>query len=619
MKRGISVFFILLALSSCTEFDPSISGSRPGAYGPKVVFRAATEVPAGPETKVYADENMKVLWNAEDRISIFNMTTFNSRFQFMGEDGDTAGEFEDVTLGEVEEGEALDYVYAVYPYHKTHTIDSRGVLTVSLLAQQTWKEHSFGRRANTMVAVTDANFLAFRNVGGYLSLRLYGEGLSVSKITIQGNNGEKIAGKAAITCLPGGTPSVTMDDTATESITLVCDPPVKLGSTADQYTDFWFVIPPVTFTKGFTITVVDGRGGTFTKKTTKSFTVNRNQLDWMNPLKVVPDYTDAFVEFDDEAFRAYCIEHFDKDGDGEVSIRVEADTVKRIEVNTETIASLKGLESFPGLTSLTCKSEDNQGLLESLDVSGNPKLSTLICSGNQLTALDLSQNTALGFLWCSNNALTELDLTNNSSLSSLYCDSNRLAALTVKGKASLRRIVCSNNQLTELNLTENPALYSVYCENNRLTTLDLSDLPALSSLNCDNNSLVSLNIRNNAALGFLYCGDNQLASLDVSNNVALKTFNCSSNLLSSLDISKNTALTTLFCYQNQLTSLDVSKNTLLEGLYCGDNQLTSLDVSNNLALTSLYCYSNPMTTLYLKTGQTIADLTKPYTTTIEYK
>ena len=618
MKRFLLLASALLLLASCTD-ELELLMTRSDLERNTVVFHASTEGPAAPVTKVYADEKMKVLWNAEDRISLFNQTTFNSRFQFMGDDGDTAGEFEDVTLGEVEEGEALDHVYAIYPYHKTHAIDKQGVMTVSLLAQQTWKEHSFGRRANTMVAVTDENFLAFKNVGGYLSLRLYGEDISVHKITIQGNDGEKIAGEASITCPLGGTPSVTMDDTATETITLVCDPCVKLGSTADQYTDFWFVIPPVTFTEGFTVTVVDGRGGTFTKKTTKSFTVKRNHLDWMNPLKVVPDYTDAFIEFDDEAFKAYCIEHFDRDGDGEVSIRVEADTVKRIEVNPEIIASLKGLEHFPNLISLVCKSTENQGLLKSLDVSGNPKLSTLICSGNQLTALDLSHNTALDALWCENNALTELDLTKNPSLTLLECDSNCLTTLTINGKASLRRITCSDNQLTELNLTDNPSLKSLKCTKNRLTGLDLSGLSALEHLYCSDNELVSLNVRSNAALLFLSCDDNQLTSLDISQNVLLDGLLCANNQLTSLDLSQNTALTTVFCYQNLLTSLDVSKNTLLKDLYCSNNQLTSLDVSNNLALKVLSCYANPMATLYMKTGQTIADLSKPGTTIIEYK
>lgn len=42
-----------------------------------------------------------------------------------------------------------------------------------------------------MTAITDDYFFAFKNVGGYLSLRLYGDNVSVSRITIKGNNGEK--------------------------------------------------------------------------------------------------------------------------------------------------------------------------------------------------------------------------------------------------------------------------------------------------------------------------------------------------------------------------------------------------------------------------------------------
>ena len=160
-----------------------------------------------------------------------------------------------------------------------------------LPAQQAYKSHSFGVGANTMATVTDNNFLAFKNVGGYLSLRLYGDNVSVSQITIQGNNGDKIAGKASISMPLGGTPTVTMDASATDAISIVCDPVVKIGATAETYTDFWFVIPPVTFEKGFTITVTDEKGWTFTKSTSRSFTVTRNQLDWMNALKVVTELT----------------------------------------------------------------------------------------------------------------------------------------------------------------------------------------------------------------------------------------------------------------------------------------------------------------------------------------
>ncbi len=255
----------------------------------KPAFQASVEGCGTPDTKVYADENMKVLWNADDRISIFNLNTFNGEFAFDGDDGDTAGGFEPV--GDEGSGADIDYVYAAYPYRAETSFVTDGVLTMMLPAEQAYKAHSFGIGANTMMAVTDGQFLAFKNVGGYLSLRLYGDDVSVSRIVIQGNNGEKIAGKSAITMPLGGMPTVTMDRSATDAVSVVCDPPVKIGASATDYTEFWFVIPPVTFEKGFTITIMDVAGGTFTKSTSRSFTVYRNQLDWMYALKVEPEYS----------------------------------------------------------------------------------------------------------------------------------------------------------------------------------------------------------------------------------------------------------------------------------------------------------------------------------------
>ncbi len=389
MKRILLLVGALFLLISCTdELDQMINDSRSGAHGPMVVFQASTEGPISPQTKVYADENMKVLWNADDRISIFNMTTGNAQYAFTGDDGDTAGGFE--WVNEADGGEDIDYVYAVYPYKANTTVSTDGAITMTLPAEQSYKAHSFGIGANTMVAVTDGTFLAFKNVGGYLSLRFYGDDISVRRIMIRGNNGEKISGEGAIVMPFGGTPTVTMDEDATDVVSIVCDPAVKLGNSAENYTDFWFVIPPVTFTSGFKITVIDDQGGVFTKSTSKSFTVSRNTLDWMNALKVVPDYDNVNIEFEDDNFKAYCVANFDYNNDGEIS-EVEVADEKTIDVCTDEIWSIKGVEFFASLENLTCKgskigtkgSDDAYaGQLESIDVSKNVHLKKLDCSGN---------------------------------------------------------------------------------------------------------------------------------------------------------------------------------------------------------------------------------------------
>ena len=292
MKRILLLMLLPLVLFSCTaEMEPlSAVDESPS------VFKATFEGCGAPATKVFADETRKMAWNADDRITIFNKTTYNYQYKFLGEDGATSGEFEKQPVSGFITGGNVDHYFAVYPYAKANKLNNSGVLTVTLPSEQTWKEHSFGIGANTMVAASDDDFLAFKNVGGYLSIRLLGENVTVSRLTLIGNNSEKIAGKAEVTITPGGTPTTKMADTATEQIDLVCDPPMELSTT--KYTEFWFVIPPVTFTNGFSVDVLatscqeieDGEYEYIEYErvlsTYDEFTITRSQLDWMSPVLI---------------------------------------------------------------------------------------------------------------------------------------------------------------------------------------------------------------------------------------------------------------------------------------------------------------------------------------------
>ena len=229
--------------------------------------------------------------------------------------------------------------------------------------------------------------------------------------------------------------------------------------------------------------------------------------------------------------------------------------------------------------------------------------SVLTANINTVTNLDVnSQNiydltgiedfTALSGLFCYNNQLTSLDVSNNTALSLFYCDNNQLTNLDLSQNTALSKLVCNDNQLDSLDVSQNTALHMLYCWNNQLTTLDLSGATALSSLWCQNNQLDSLDVSQNTALQYLYCNYNQLDSLNVSNNTALIYLYCYSNQLTSLDVSQNTALKILACYNNQLTTLNVSNNPDLLSLRCENNQLTTLDVRNgnnqNISTTSYY-------------------------------
>jgi len=282
--RGALAVFLGLALSSCqsreTDFvDQPETGDAPEFY-------AAIEQPS--DTKVYADESLMVLWHADDRVSIFNKYTYNNQYAFQGETGANAGVFKKVPSEDFVTGNALPAIYAIYPYAEGTTISNSCEISLTLPSEQPYAELNFGRGANTMVSATEGNDLLFKNLCGYLAVKLYGDGVSVASVSLKGNNGEKLAGKAVVTAPLDGDPVVALAEDAGTEIWVNCASAVSLGATEDAYTEFWFVIPPTTFSQGFTLTVRDNQGGTFVKRTDKYVTIERNHLSRMSPVQVTP-------------------------------------------------------------------------------------------------------------------------------------------------------------------------------------------------------------------------------------------------------------------------------------------------------------------------------------------
>ena len=282
MRRIILYIGIVAALiSSCSIQEENIKTHQPD----EVIFYASFEQPAEC-TRVYANEDLLLRWTADDRVSIFDKNTYNQQYKFDGNTGDNAGEFSIVSGASFVTGNDIPHVVSVYPYHIDTKISEDEVLSLTLPAEQHYAHNTFGLDANTMVSVSLDNFLQFKNVGGYLRVSLYGEGVFVSSVTLKGNSGEKLAGEATLTMPLEGSPAITLANDATDEITLVCDTPVELGASSEESVDFWFVVPPVEFSRGFTISVTQTTGGVFKKSTSNSITIERNRLSKMSLVEV---------------------------------------------------------------------------------------------------------------------------------------------------------------------------------------------------------------------------------------------------------------------------------------------------------------------------------------------
>jgi len=285
MRSKLTLFTLwaVLAVPVSCQVE-ALEGPQPETPSVKTFYAVIGEE-AG--TRVYADDALRVLWDADDRVSIFDRYTLNEEYRFTGETGANAGWFEQVPYDAFVTGNPLDLVYSVYPFRKSTAIDNDGLLSVELPAEQVYRKDSFGRESNTMVSVTEDSRLQFRNACGYLVLKLYGELLGVSSITLRGNGDEPLAGKASVAMGPDGVPSVKMAEGAQSAVTLVCKEPVTLGATPEEAVAFWFAIPPTTFKQGFSVEVKGSKGESIVRKTEKAVEVPRNLRVSMAPVSLV--------------------------------------------------------------------------------------------------------------------------------------------------------------------------------------------------------------------------------------------------------------------------------------------------------------------------------------------
>lgn len=100
--------------------------------------------------------------------------------------------------------------------------------------------------------------------------------------------------------------------------------------------------------------------------------------------------------FPDELFRSYILKSFDQNGDGSLSAEERNSVIAIIVPEDTALTSLKGIEYFPLLQSLTIT---NSGVTE-IDLSSNKNLTYVDCGSSPIVNIILPENT---FLNCQMN------------------------------------------------------------------------------------------------------------------------------------------------------------------------------------------------------------------------
>ena len=542
-----------------------------------------------------ADGVYKTIWSSDDAIAVFSGSNAASEFKLTSGANTNTAEFEG--------NAASDNMVAIYPYS---IVKGRtgSTISVTLPEVQEYVSGNIPQGAYPMAAVSDGAVLPFYNLCSVLRLRMFGE-LTVKSITFTPNDAStKASGNATVNAADK---MLTMSSDAEATVKLNCANGVKLTRTS---TDFLMVVPAQKYTGGFTITINTDQGAVV-KAVKSDVTLSRSVLYPIKAFECKIEQSKDNIVFEDANFKAYMIKNFDTDGDGEISYE-EALAITMIDVDTDNIESLAGIEHMANLTELNCEGpfvmsgyepEEGRGKLKTLDVSKNTKLTKLYCGFNQFSSLDLTSNVLLERLRCAGNDLNNLDVSKNTELTRLTAYNNHLSSIDVSNNTKLEVIDLSNNQIKSIDISKNESLATFNCDDNLLTELDPSNNQKLTNIYCSNNNLSSINVRKNQKLAKLVIIGNSIPQIDLRNNSELTHLFCEKNKISELDLSNNTKLRQLTVNDNSLSSLTVNCCPEIEILNANNNLIKEMDISELIALKYFDCIRNPLETLYIFEGQ----------------
>ena len=300
MRRVIFAVLVALLVASCSKFDQQ-DALPEVEYGQ---LRACF----AEQTRTYVEGERFLRWHERDELSVFYGNAINNKYRFNGKTGDSEGTFALIIDGSATgTNTPIDRIYALYPRDVSAEWVGNGSFRYNLPTMQYYLAESFGQNSNAMVAVTEGtsdDLLMFKNVCGYLKVQLYGDA-TVKSMTLKTNAGEKISGLAYVTAEYGKDPAVSMAGGGANLITLNCGDGVVLSKEKQNPTDFWFVVPPTTFSEGITVTATDVNGKTLTKSTSSRFAIGRNALQPMEacecnlaqPETPEPEAPDAIKSF----------------------------------------------------------------------------------------------------------------------------------------------------------------------------------------------------------------------------------------------------------------------------------------------------------------------------------
>ena len=324
------------------------------------------------DTRIYLSNTAQegkicVIWNEDDEIAMLSdLESDFKTFHVSSITEDNIATFN----GEAISGKEF---YAYYPNSDGNLFVEKGnhyILHASLEGD----DFNLGEKNNIpMVAVSDGNILAFKQVTGLVHITIGGI-YRLETCNLYGNYNEVLYGKGTID-LSEDNPVFKLDNK--QDTNKVLRTKNRVGDEqllGNDMVDIYFNLPPMTFWYGFTLEVrgydKNGNSIIYKKTTSSNQIINRAEVIHYTLANVEEEYNalNNIIEFADDEVKAICINNWDKNKDGELS-HAEAAAVKDIGnkfYGKDKIKSFDEFQYFKNIKSVQDEAFMNCTALESI-------------------------------------------------------------------------------------------------------------------------------------------------------------------------------------------------------------------------------------------------------------
>lgn len=211
----------------------------------------------------------KVLWSEGDSIGAISSSGVVTKCTVASIDGATAT-FSVPT----------DTQWAIYPYVSGSTFDtSKNTLSYTLPNTRTidGAKKVFGNGENVMCAHLSDNNLSFRNLCGYIEVKLKGTG-SVKHIALRNNSGnwDALSGLGTIDFTDPAVPKITTGTNHGTTFNFAYATCSNVELSTSEATSFYFIVPPRTY-KNMSV-CVQTENGSYSVISQNEITVNRSKI-----------------------------------------------------------------------------------------------------------------------------------------------------------------------------------------------------------------------------------------------------------------------------------------------------------------------------------------------------